>query len=815
MRRFCLIFLFAVFSVVVLQTPQLCRAATVEANYVPWSGYWWPFRSGGLVTGSDYRGKPSPLEKYDYVTSGTRYGPAWAYGMEYYYNFNALSWEGMCFCWAAASILEEEPVHKGVYEGSLFFVGDKKGLLTAAYDGALFRGYLVDNPEEFLRVLGEFIGKQKTPVIFDLGTTGGEIWNYPVFKYDITEVHEGTKTHYTTTIYYISDDVPPDYVGSSVCTSIYYFYFVTDGEGNITESGWEGDSVGYHPKYAYEPYGTRCRNTGMDYDEVIKIVNRDDDAYEENDSRATAAAVSTGSYTLLAADDDWFKVSLRIGDKLSVLVKAENEEDISVNIYDPEENLIQEMSGIGNVTLNAEKTGSYFLEIIPLNRSEEAPYELSLLLGLSYQGIFPVDPSGLWFNGIALLSKDGPMGRTIISQVNRDGDIEATYNAALSSRRALGLLKEDFGLCRPDNGYVRVDCDSPLRGLECANCPDYQLMYGANLIRIDKATGEVFFPHLARTNGWKTSLGLINTGDETEEILRESYDDDGAVYASDTIVLPPWGKSEIDIRDIGVLNSGTKTMRAAAVSGRKCLIGYIKYLNPSFGSKGRALVPMDAEGYSELVVPHIASDSNWWTGIAIMNTGFGDSPVTFSAYDSEGSLLAVSEHNLRQKQNFVKEASGIFPGVQGNKIAFIRISSNNNDPFVTVSLCGLLLYGSRDGLELAGMPIRPAAESSLFIPHIAGTDLWWTGIGVVNAGEVQADIHLSLFNADGDLLDAVTRQLNPNQRLAATMKRLFGPENAGDGCFLEIESSEACPLSGIYLMSTNDGSRMMGDAAVP
>ena len=53
-------------------------------------------------------------------------GPATAFGKVRYYSEDAKSWHGMCFYWSAAAILEPEPDRAGVFEGTLFRVGDKK-----------------------------------------------------------------------------------------------------------------------------------------------------------------------------------------------------------------------------------------------------------------------------------------------------------------------------------------------------------------------------------------------------------------------------------------------------------------------------------------------------------------------------------------------------------------------------------------------------------------------------------------------------------------------------------------------------------------
>jgi hypothetical protein len=707
----------------------------------------------------------------------------------------------MCFYWAAAAILEEEPVHKGIFEETTFLVGDKKALLTVLYDGTLYNRYYFNKPEDFHEVLEDFIRTQKTPIIMDLGTEG-EIWNYPVFKYDVDYTQAANVRHYTTSIYYASDAVRPDYAGTFVYTSTHYYYFVLDGEGNITESGWEGSSINSHPKNASEPFATECRNTGIDYEQVMRIVTTDDDRYEKNDSFEDAASITSGAYSLLAADNDYFKVELEIGDTLNIQVAAEG--DISLKIYNPDREFIEETPGSGEQVIEADKTGEYFLEIVPLDPSKEPVYKLFFLQSLPCQGIFPLNPTGVWQTGIALLNPDNSIGRAIISLLDRDGLPQSGYRASTSAHYMPGMIEEDFGLSHSDKGYIRVDSDVRLWGLEAVTDGD-DLMLGANLIPADTASAELFFPHFARTDGWQTSFGLINLGDQTEEISRRSYDQDGELVASDTIQLTPGQKEEDDTSYIGILKLDARSMGASTVSGRDCLAGYIKFLNPSSASKGRALVPLAMEKDTELVAPHIASGGYWWTGIAVMNTGDDDSIVTFSAYNMEGNRIGVAEHFMKAKQNLVQEASNIFSGLPAGDIASMRAVSQNGR-----SLSGFLLYGSTDGLQLAGIPIRSAALSPVYLSHLASIEPWWTGIGFMNVSDVPADISFSLFNGNGDFLSARTHRLNPNQRLASTIKGLFGADMSESARYLKIESDAGQPVSGIYLIGSSDGFRLMG-----
>ena len=803
MRKYLCIFLIALFLVFFSQ-PAVVECSAYEADYRPWSGYWWPTGKGGLVNGSDYRGHPAPVEKYDYVTSGTYNGPATAYGKKYYYNPDAESWHGFCWNWAAASIAEPEPVKPGIYKGTLFRVGDKKALLTVAYTTASYApatsgGHSVNSPEGFHGVLYEYIQIQGTPIVMDLGTDG-EHWNFPVFKFTRESSTSGNTIHYKTRIYYASDGVGPDYVGTSVRSSVYYYYFVLDGD-EIVESGWEKGSENGPPLKAYEILGPACMNPGIDYNEVRRIAAKDDDEFEGNDSQENAATISSGGYSLLGITDDWFKIDLKKGDRVEITGFADGV-DICLKTYPIESELHFESEGATTV-IEANEDGPCYMELVPSGGFGEVYYQLFIKQILGYQGIFPVDPSGAWATGVALLKPDSSEGRTIISQIDRDGLIQDGYTDN-SPVCHLSGLEDDFGLSRPDKGYLRVDSDTPVLGLQVITYGDY-LMLGGSLV--SSASADVFFPHFDTTGGWQTYFGLINLGDQTEKILRRSYDLNGEPVASDTIELAPGQKVEEDASYLGIIKTDSRCMSASTESGRDSLAGYIKFRNPSNGSKGRALVPLTMmEKAPKLVAPHIASNGYWWTGIAVMNTGDNDSTVTFLAYDGEGNQIDASEYLMKAKQNFVHEASSIFPGTPAGQIASMKVLSHNGQP-----LAGFMLYGSTHGLQLAGLPILPAFASPVYLSHVPCSGSWWTGIGLMNVSDVPADISFSLFNEDGNLLDLKIRHLNPNQRLASTIKGLFGADISESARYLKIESDGGQSVSGIYLIGTNDGFRLMGD----
>lgn len=780
------------------------QCASYEADYKPWSGYWWPMSSGEIVTGNGYNGFPSPLEKYDYVTSGVYNGPATQSGRKRYYKPSGEPWEGLCFNWAAASILEEEPVHKGIFQGTVFNIGDKKGLLTVAYDGVLYNEYSTRTPAKFHQVLETFIRDQRTPIMMDLGTDG-EVWFYPVFKYDTEYTQSSNVRHYTTTIYYANDAVKPDYVGTFTSRSTYTYYFVLGPLGDIVDSGWEGDSVGASPVRATEPYGTVPANPGIAYDQVKWIVAAIDDPYAGNRSAETGPILDSGGYRLLALDTDFFKVDLSEGDELSIQVYHENDA-VSLRFYSPHGPLLKESLGSDTFVIKAGQSGAYLLEITPTSVYEYEPeYELYLQRRLAYQAVFPINPSGLWRNALALSFLANGRGRAHMTIVDPDGFPRTSYMDLSASLQLSGGLEDTFDL-QADDGYIRIDSDTPFEGLQIAVSGE-SLMMGGDSLPVTGAAAEIFYPHFARNDGWKTYFGLINIGDQTERIVRQAYGASGEPLSSDLIELEPGAKFENDTYYMGILGRDARCVSAATKSGRSSLMGYITFMNPSFASRGRDVVPLQSMAGSNLLIPHVASDEHWRTGIAVMNIGREDSPTIFVAYDAAGNWLATSESLLKVRQNLVRDIPGLFPVIAADRVASVKVASTNDQP-----LTGFVLYESSDRIRLASIPLRPPSTDSIILPHIACADGWWTGIGVTNAGSAGSEVAISIFDENGNKVAERRRFLYPNQRLCHTVRDLFDTDMASltKARYLKIQSDSGQPLSGIYLMGRNGGQMMGG-----
>ncbi len=243
-----------------------------------WSGYWWPMLDSD--SGERLWHDDGPLDKYDYyVRARTGYFPSpyattWEY-QNHRTTDKSATWWGHCNGWAAASIREPEPGVASSLQGIYFRVADKKGILTEWHNstnsdwgaGDRYNGDYGDDlqdiyPYEFIAALIQYIVNQDEAIVMDLDCHE-EVWNHPIYGFDMAEVDRyGNQAKFTCKVYYATDGVRPDFVGTWEEIIKYEFWCTVDGYGNPTygPSSWSGESISNHPDFLWHP-GTD-RGTG-------------------------------------------------------------------------------------------------------------------------------------------------------------------------------------------------------------------------------------------------------------------------------------------------------------------------------------------------------------------------------------------------------------------------------------------------------------------------------------------------------------------------------------------------------------------------
>jgi len=211
------------------------------------------------------------VDKIQYVSSGTSGAKTWEYN-NHRTTFCANFWWGHCDAWSVASIMEDEPNTSRTLNGVTFDRNDQKGLLTETYMGYTSQFFDIDisKAKLFHDKLREYIKTKGEPIIADIYQDNTQVWNHPIYKYEMSWTTIGDRTDYVTTIWYKTDGWSSDGSGTSDGYIIYKYYIKTDGTSQFTTNN---DPYSY-PDFLWYPTSRTgsSANPAINYDVVKAII---------------------------------------------------------------------------------------------------------------------------------------------------------------------------------------------------------------------------------------------------------------------------------------------------------------------------------------------------------------------------------------------------------------------------------------------------------------------------------------------------------------------------------------------------------------
>jgi hypothetical protein len=126
----------------------------------------------------------------------------------------------------------------------------------------------------------------------------------------------------------------------------------------------------------------------------------------------------------------------------------------------------------------------------------------------------------------------------------------------------------------------------------------------------------LYFPHIATSIPWQTEIAIINTSNQTVTGTLRGLSDEGQLVDAKDITLSPRGRRQIIIAD--EFTNHTNIGYIIFDTGSDAVHGYMKYYRAGYY---RAAIPAVKEvNTSDIYIPHIASNAQWWTGLSLVNT---------------------------------------------------------------------------------------------------------------------------------------------------------------------------------------------------
>ncbi len=787
--------------------PLNAVAATdsAQADFTPWSGWWWPSNAGGLATGADYQGHPAPLEKYDLLITGSYPGAATQYYLDNDYDPDAISWSGFCHAWASAAVTEKIVFFPSSNDNVIFNVGDKKGLLTACHEHDQRIYGSPENPAEFHYWLLNYIKDQGQAFYAELDPSV-EAWNFPVYKYEMTYIKNGSVMDVSCTIWYASDFVHPDYQGTDPKTKTYTYTLVLFGD-DIIDGQWTGNSVYDHPQVMVMPLAVGTYNPYLDYATVQEIAASRDDPLESED----AADLVPGGYNLILMDDDVFAINTLAGEHIFLAVENQDaiSEGIHVAVRDKDGQTVDSALAYTNERLEfsiASDNPPYRVIVSRQDYSDVGYYRLECDLKRRFTFYNTNVEKGYGWGGFAMTNAgDTRIDDVCVTGYDRQGRPLETYAGpfSIAPGEKKTVLVPDFDVRMVDrNALYGVKIHSP-QSLSVVNLSGY---FNTNMsTAVETVSGNIYIiPDIQAGFSMVRSVywGLSNRGAQAIPLHLTHFSKTGTrideadlVFSSNqavqyTAVNQPLGK----IQDGGWIK--------IQPDGSGPVGGYVQWLSRDLKYSERLPILVPA---TRMAVPHVVSSPRWAMQLVLINPNDDSNTVSIRLINGD----SVSDQTLALAANEKKVLSmeSFFQGI---------------DP-ATVNQCGLLIQA---GAPLAGYYTLEAQNGHLYfplldadkpgdrmiVPHVASGSYWWTCVNLFNPSNSQAaEVSLIPFDNQGQEMSAhiKTRTIAPFKKDVFSISAVW-EDQAGQISFFKIQVAPGASLVGLYAYGNMDNSMVAG-----
>jgi len=807
------IFLFIFFS----PGSSAAFQASGEASSIPWSGYWWPFKYGGLATGFDYRGSPAPLEKYHLLDSGRTSGAAIDWYEDNYYDPDAESWWGLCPAYARAAVSETYPILPASRDNIVFRVGDKKGLLTLCHDdqsGIIYASGAT--PVDFHRWLLDYIGDQKIAFTADM-SLGREVWYHPIYRYEMDSRRSGQTEHVTVTIYYAADDVPPDYMGTEALEQTYTYDLFLDAQGSISGGEWTGTSLSNHPDRLAYPETTGPVNPYLDCEKIRAIAQAPDDFLEQPEN--LAPRLLPGTYHLVLLDADHYIVEGNPGDTANLVFtrQAGSAEAIAIEITDTSNDLVWEHA------LDAAQTSTTCHLVL-----ENPPYTVSLVQEqYTDPNIYTLtmDFRSAHVRNVPYIPKNGPWSGFALTNAAESPAREIMVVTAGPDGRSMQTVLGPFDL-EPHEKRLFHFSDLPVRDHEYADTEFLRLMSNQPLDLVNLFAGNEG-PMASFTQKGPVGSRLVlpdlhdgslgNPAFMRGTVLNQSFEAAGVTFhvfsaageltstfdqtlaPSGRLVIRPGRSPFTNVPDGGWIEI------VADPGSELSAYQYIQKTgaNADTLETGFAL-PASA---GRLIVPHVTpANGAWETILTLINPNPEANSLTIHPGRKGGD--STKDLNVRlapfEKRSF--DISTPFGGAPGLQRSILEISS-------AYPIAGHFTYAAAAG-DTAVYPLlaETSLKEALIMPHAAyNKGSWWTGAGVCNPNSYPVTVFALPFNQNGAAMNsnAAFFDLEPGAYEIFTVRDKF-PGLAADIAYIQFlaDDPENAAIGGFYLYGDSPGATL-------
>ena len=791
----------------ILLIPALSHAETdsAEADFTPWSGYWWPKNKGGLATGVGYDGHPAPLEKYELLKDGSYPGPATQWYLDHNYDPDAPYWYGLCDSWAAASVSENISFYPSIIDNILFKVGDKKGLLTLTHEYDVAIRENSSSPEVFHSWLLTYIKEQGISFYANLDP-GDEIWNYPIFRYEMDITDLGDSLSVTVIIWYADDQVEPDYQGTKERAKQYTYILYQNNSGEITGGEWTENSIYDHPQQLNLPITPHSDNPYLDYDFIRSLAETRDDELESD----SATPMHPGGYRLLLLNEDQYQFTADAGDTLLLHLEKEEgfENDILTLLITDADGTLVYTNTLGEpVDITVPVVASpYTLSITSDSYESAVVYSLQYDLKKTFEFVNSQIQKGFGWGGF-VITNAGDEACESVYVVGYDADnipLE-TYLGPFS------LAAGEKRTILTDELDVRLLDREQLIGFKVLGSSALQVLnifgyFDKNMSCYGTKQNRSRFVIPDSSDKWdysrSVSWGLYNPTVSEQDYTLEFYGADGSMVDTVSTSISVNKSEDFDSTDSPFVGSEDGGWVLVNVEDGKNLQGYTEWLESGV-TKAEVLDALSIG--KEFFVPQVVDTSTWSQSVVLINADEQVNTVTVDLVGGDTTRSTALELQPYQKKN-IKVVS-LFPEVPSSQLnlSTMKIVAEQD-------MAGFFKFITPDDDLYYPLLHSEHIEQEIVLPHVAINEYWWTGCTLFNpSAEDDVLVTIMPYDAEGNLLadQVLEKTLGPLAKDVFTLFSLYGSPSS-QFSFVKFQAVSGPGITGVFALGNKDMSMLSG-----
>jgi hypothetical protein len=319
--------------------------------------------------------------------------------------------------------------------------------------------------------------------------------------------------------------------------------------------------------------------------------------------------------------------------------------------------------------------------------------------------IYPeIDAQG--FTKISIANPNPDPATLTLDLTRSDGTIQssATRNLPANGSLAADLFTDIFPGSNPTgDGYVRVTSNQGVLPFELIG---KSTQYLGSLNGQDAAQGAstLYCPQFVFGETWYTTLSVVNLDNRPGTVTFRFIRDDASQLGA-TKVVPIDARGKIYIDDDSFFQSFIVAPGGALIQGYVEIVSTDVQLAGSvvFGDPERtafaSALPLVSTLDRSFIFSHLASNNQYFTGVAILNPGPFDAAVDIEVYKADGTLDRTTKVFVPRLRRVARLLTEIFPELEGQERISGYFKVLSTQPLATFAL-----FGTRSLSALSAIP---------------------------------------------------------------------------------------------------------------